>query len=134
MDQELEQIGTKLDAVLALLEQPAVPLADQPRDNADIGSYLRRILKVVRETLTPHPSFPKAIRLPCKGKARPLYKASEVITPRFRLGPKVGHVRKPGVCVCMTDSTASRYLPAQLSSAWPDKEKSGLAALVLRHF
>lgn len=154
MDQELEQIGAKLDAILALLEQPAVPLADQLWDNADIGSYLRRTPKVVRETLTPHPSFPKAIRLPGKGKARPLYKAKRsdylgnVAEGAMFIEILSGHRKRPASVLvlrwtmfgsgrlCLHDQLYSSSLlaSAQLSSAWPDEEKGGLAALVLRHF
>lgn len=79
MDMTDAKIIERLEAALEKLDRPVVPLEDQLWDNADIANYLRRTPKVVRETLTPHPSFPKAIRLPSKGKARPLYNASEVV-------------------------------------------------------
>ena len=79
MSQDLEQLGAKLDAILALLEQPAVPLADRLWDHGDVARYFRRNPQVVRESITCVPSFPKAIRLPSKGRAQPLYKAGEVI-------------------------------------------------------
>lgn len=79
MSQDLEQLGAKLDAILALLEQPAVPLADQLWDHSDVARYFKRNPQVVRESITCVPSFPKAIRLPSKGRAHPLYKAGEVV-------------------------------------------------------
>ena len=79
MSQNLEQIGSKLDAILALLDRPAVPIADQLWDTADVARYFKRNPQVVRESMTCLHSFPKAIRLPSKGKAHPLYKAGEVI-------------------------------------------------------
>lgn len=75
----LEDVFALLQAVEEKLDRLAVPLDDQLWDNADIARYLKRTPKVVREGITPQPSFPKAIRLPSKGKARPLYIASEVI-------------------------------------------------------
>jgi hypothetical protein len=57
-----------------------IPLEHQLWDNDEVGRYLHRSPKVVRETLACLPSFPKAIRLPSKGVARPLYIAADVIT------------------------------------------------------
>jgi hypothetical protein len=69
----------KLEAVLAKLDVPAVPLNEQLWDTGDVAHYFKRNVQVVRETITCQPSFPKAIRLPSKGKAHPLYNAGEVI-------------------------------------------------------
>jgi hypothetical protein len=41
MSQGLKHLGAKLDALLALLEQPAVPLADQLWDTADVARYFK---------------------------------------------------------------------------------------------
>jgi hypothetical protein len=79
MSQGLEHLGAKPDALLALFEQPAVPLADQLWDTADVARYFKRNVPVVWEWMTCVPSFPMAIRLPSKGRAHPLYKAGEVI-------------------------------------------------------
>jgi hypothetical protein len=52
---------------------------DQLWDTTDVACYFKRNPQVTRETITCQPSFPKAIRLPSKGQARPLYIAAEVI-------------------------------------------------------
>lgn len=79
MDMAEAKLFERIEELLKKMEAPHVPLEDQLWDNADIAHYLRRTPKVVRETLTPLPSFPKAIRLPSKGRARPLYNAAEVV-------------------------------------------------------
>ena len=72
MSQDLEQIGSKLDTILALRDRPAVPITDQLWDTADVAHYFKRNAQVVHESMTSLPSFPKATRLPSKGKAHPL--------------------------------------------------------------
>jgi hypothetical protein len=84
-DQEIIDL---LRAVLEKLEEriegslgPAsLPPEDQLWDTVDVARYFKRNPQVARETITCQPSFPKAIRLPSSGKARPLYIAGEVIT------------------------------------------------------
>jgi hypothetical protein len=83
-DQEI--IGL-LRAVLDKLEEriegsagPAtLPPEDQLWDTADVAHYFKRTAHYVREACLPLPSFPKAIRLPSAGRARPLYIAAEVV-------------------------------------------------------
>lgn len=69
----------KLEAVLERLDRPVVPLSEQLWDVATVAKYFHRNPQVVRETITCQPSFPKAIRLPSKGRAHPLYNAGEVV-------------------------------------------------------
>jgi hypothetical protein len=69
----------RLEAALERLERPAIPLSEQLWDNGDVARYLKRNPQVVRESIACLPSFPRAIRLPSKGKARPLYNAVEVV-------------------------------------------------------
>jgi hypothetical protein len=69
----------RIEILLSKLEEKAVPLEDQLWDTAEVGRYLHRSPKIVREMLACQPSFPKAIRLPSKGQARPLYNAAEVV-------------------------------------------------------
>ncbi|UCF24094.1 MAG: hypothetical protein JSV72_00785 [Ralstonia sp.] len=71
--------------------KPALPLDVQLWNLEMIGAYLQRSTRVVGERIVTLPGFPKAIRLPAaraktageeddgKGKAQPLWKASEVI-------------------------------------------------------
>lgn len=76
---ETDLISRLIEAV-AKHVRPAVPLEIALWDTADIANYLHRAQAVVRDRIAPLPSFPKAIRLPsAKGKASPLYKATEVI-------------------------------------------------------
>ena len=70
----LQQILDKLSA-----QTPVVPLSAQLWDTEAISAYLKRSYSTVRDTILPQPSFPKAIRLPGKGRSYPLYKASEVM-------------------------------------------------------
>lgn len=76
---EIELVDKLADA-LAKHVQPIIPINIALWDTATIGQYLNRDDAVVRERITCLPDFPKAIRLPSKkGRAHPLYKATEVI-------------------------------------------------------
>lgn len=70
-----------LEQLLERLGEPknVVPLSAQLWDTEAISSYLKRSYSTVRDAILPQPSFPKAIRLPGKGRSYPLYKASEVM-------------------------------------------------------
>ena len=70
MDMGDAKILERLEAALEKLDRPVVPLSDQLWDTGDVARYFKRNPQVVRETITCQPSFPKAIRLPSKGKAR----------------------------------------------------------------
>lgn len=72
-------LAQRIEVLLEKLEQKAVPLSEQLWDTSDVARYFKRNPQVVRETITCQPSFPKAIRLPSKGKAHPLYNAGEVV-------------------------------------------------------
>lgn len=74
-----EELLQRLEAVLERLNQPAVPLSEQLWDMAAVAKYFHRNVQVVRESMACLPSFPKAIRLPSKGRAHPLYNAGEVV-------------------------------------------------------
>lgn len=74
-----EELIERLEAAIARMNQPAVPLSEQLWDMAAVAAYFRRNVQVVRESMACLPSFPKAIRLPSKGRAHPLYNAGEVI-------------------------------------------------------
>lgn len=74
-----ETLIARLEAALDRLERPVVPLEDQLWTLAEVAAYFRRNTQVVRETMTCLPSFPKAVRLPSKGRAHPLYNAGEVV-------------------------------------------------------
>lgn len=69
----------RFDAMLEKLGAPVVPLADQLWEPAEVARYLRRSTGFVQDTLMCLPSFPKAHRLPSRGRARPLYNAGEVV-------------------------------------------------------
>lgn len=75
----LEQLIGRLDALLDQIGGPVVPLDDQLWDSADVARYLKRSVGFVQDTLTALPSFPRAYRLPSRGRARPLYNAGEVV-------------------------------------------------------
>jgi hypothetical protein len=75
----LEDVFALLEVVEQKLDRLAVPFDDQLWDTADVARYFKRNPQVARETITCQPSFPKAIRLPSSGKARPLYVAGEVV-------------------------------------------------------
>lgn len=77
MAQQLE----KLERIEKLIEpsREPLPLEDKLWDSEDVAHYLKRNTQVVRERIASLPSFPKAIRLPSSGRARPLYIAGEVI-------------------------------------------------------
>lgn len=75
----LDRIEQKIDEPVEQPEPPPLPLDDQLWDVTEVGRYLHRTPKVVREMYSCLLSFPKAIRLPSKGNARPLYIAAEVI-------------------------------------------------------
>jgi hypothetical protein len=74
-----EELLERLEAVVKRLDGPIVPLSEQLWDLAQVAHYFHRNPQVVRESMTCLPSFPKAIRLPSKGRAHPLYNAAEVI-------------------------------------------------------
>lgn len=63
------------------LERMQVPLPVEIDlwDVEAIARYLKRSYSTVRDHIIVQPSFPKAIRLPGKGRSYPLYKAREVI-------------------------------------------------------
>lgn len=70
----------KLSSALAKHLKPAIPVEIDLWDVSMIAAYLKRDPAVVRERITCLPDFPKAIRLPSqRGRAHPLYKATEVI-------------------------------------------------------
>lgn len=73
------QFIEKLAESVAKYIRPAIPLSIDLWDMSMVASYFKRDPQVVRQTIACLPSFPKAIRLPSKGKAQPLYNASEVI-------------------------------------------------------
>lgn len=75
------EIMARLDLILARLEKPVVPLADQLWTLADVAYYLRKHVETVREAMSCLPNFPAAIRLPARGGVRghALYNAAEVI-------------------------------------------------------
>lgn len=76
---EVELVEKIADAINKLA-RPAIPLAVDLWDIATIAQYLKREPQVVRERIAVLPSFPQPIRLPAvKGRAHPLYKATEVI-------------------------------------------------------
>jgi hypothetical protein len=79
MDMTEAKLFERIETLLQKLEEKAIPLSEQLWDNADVARYFKRNPQVVRETITCQPSFPKAIRLPSKGKAHPLYNAGEVV-------------------------------------------------------
>lgn len=74
-----DEVLDRLDAIIEKLGGPVVPLSEQLWDTADVARYLRRSVSYVQNTLTCQPSFPKAIRLPAQGRARPLYYGGEVV-------------------------------------------------------
>ncbi|MRV72513.1 hypothetical protein GJ700_12415 [Duganella sp. FT92W] len=69
----------RLAAAVAEHLKPAIPLAVDLWDMAMVAAYFKRDPQVVRQTIACLPSFPKAIRLPTKTRAHPLYNAKEVI-------------------------------------------------------
>jgi hypothetical protein len=79
MNNHYDDLAARLEAAIEKLERPAVPLADQLWTIAQVATYLHRNAKSVRETMICLPNFPKAIRLPSKGRGRPLYNAAEVV-------------------------------------------------------
>ena len=78
-DGHLEQLIERLDALLDKIGGPTVPLDDQLWDSSDVAKYLKRSVGFVQDTLAALPSFPRAYRLPSRGRARPLYNAGEVV-------------------------------------------------------
>jgi hypothetical protein len=81
-----DELLDRFDALIEKLGGPVVPFSDQLWDLSDVAKYLRRSSSYVQNTLTCLTSFPKAIRLPSQGRARPLYNAIEVVewTKKFR--------------------------------------------------
>lgn len=75
---DMEFIERLVDA-LEKRAHPAIPLNVDLWDMAMVAAYFKRDPQVVRQTIACLPSFPKAIRLPTKTRAHPLYKAREVI-------------------------------------------------------
>ena len=71
----LEKLLERLDQ-----QRTQVPLSDQLWDTEVIAGYLRRSYSTVRDAILVQPSFPKAIRLPGKGRSYPLYQATDVIS------------------------------------------------------
>ena len=70
LEQLLERLGESKNVV---------PLSAQLWDTEAISTYLKRSYSTVRDVILAQPTFPKAIRLPGKGRSYPLYKASEVM-------------------------------------------------------
>lgn len=86
MDEDKMSPGELLEKLSSALAKhlkataPAIPVEVDLWDVATVASYLKRDPAVVRERITCLPDFPKAIRLPSqRGRAHPLYKATEVI-------------------------------------------------------
>lgn len=74
----VEMISQLLDALNK--QNSPIPLDVALWDTETIALYLKRNKAVVRERITPEPSFPKAIRIATtQGRAQPLYRACEVI-------------------------------------------------------
>jgi hypothetical protein len=74
------QLVTRLLEELTRQARPALPISIDLWDINLIAEYLKRKPEHVRERIICLPNFPKAIRLPsAKGRAHPLYKATEVI-------------------------------------------------------
>ena len=74
-----EDLIERFDAILEKLGGPVLPLEATLWDSGEVARYFRRSLNVARESLMSQPSFPKAIRLPSRGRAQPLYNAGEVV-------------------------------------------------------
>ena len=68
-----------LAEAIARHTKPTIPLSVDLWDMATVASYFKRDPQVVRQTIACLPSFSKAIRLPTKTRAHPLYPAQEVI-------------------------------------------------------
>jgi hypothetical protein len=75
---ETDLIEKLADAVAERLK-PAIPLSVDLWDMDMVAAYFKRHPQVVRQTIACLPSFPKAIRLPTKQRAHPLYNAKDVI-------------------------------------------------------
>lgn len=77
---DIEFIERLADAVAhRIAPAVSVPVEDQLWDLGAVAAHLHRSPQIVRDTMACLPSFPKAIRLPSKGRAQPLYNAGEVI-------------------------------------------------------
>lgn len=79
MDMTEVQFIAKLAEALERLQRPVIPVSVDLWDMAMVAAYFKRDPQVVRQTIACLPSFPKAIRLPTKARAHPLYNAKEVI-------------------------------------------------------
>ncbi|GJG92887.1 hypothetical protein [Cupriavidus pauculus] len=93
-----------LDRIIEELDKRIRPMAHIPLEaqlwsTKEIGEYLQRPAKVVRERVVNVPGFPAPIRLPnpgSLGKAQPRWKAIEVIKwVESYQGGKMGRPRKP---------------------------------------
>lgn len=74
------ELVEKLANAMAKHFRPGIPVSIDLWDVATVAQFLKRDPAVTRERITCLPDFPKAIRLPSgKGRAHPLYKATEVI-------------------------------------------------------
>lgn len=74
------QFIIKLASALEKYVRPPIPLSVDLWDIETIGLYLKRDAQVVRERIACLADFPVPIRLPsAKGRAHPLYRATEVI-------------------------------------------------------
>ena len=88
-----DELLKKLDELIAVTKQPAIPLSVDLWDYATIASYLKLSATHVSQRLAPLPDFPKAIRV---AGGQPRYKAAEIIAwaesyqegKRARPGPR----------------------------------------------
>ena len=65
--------------VQAVRDAARIPVEVDLWDTNVIASYMKRKPAFIREQILPCPTFPAPIRLPSEGRARPLYRAKEVI-------------------------------------------------------
>lgn len=68
-----------LEKIAANMGRPVVPVAVDLWDCEYIAAYLKRTYNTVRDHILTHPTFPRPIRLPTSDRAKPLYKATEVM-------------------------------------------------------
>ncbi len=79
---ENETLVEQIAASIANRLKPEVPIAVALWDLDAICAYLHRSQNYARTHIVSHPTFPRAIRLPIKGKdalGQPLWRARDVV-------------------------------------------------------